>query len=47
MLQHKYIIVMNSKYMNTFESYLKAYEYMEILQRRFPRAQIEIEPYYY
>lgn len=46
LLKSGYIVLMNSKYMNTFKNYTKAYEFMEILQRQFPRAMIEIEPIY-
>ena len=46
MLIPKYIVVMDSKYMKVFTKYTKACEYMRILQRQFPRKEIEIEPYY-
>ena len=46
LLKKGYIVLMNSKYMNTFKDYTKAYDFMESLQRKFPRAIIEIEPIY-
>ena len=46
MLIPNYIVVMNSKYIKKFKSYMKACEYMRILQRQYPRHEIEIERYY-
>ena len=46
MLVSKYLVLMNSKEYQIFTSYMKAYECREILERKFPNAIIEIEPYY-
>lgn len=46
MLIPKYVVTLNGKYMQIFESHVKAYELMQSLQRRFPRAEVDIEPYY-
>lgn len=46
MMIPKYVVVMNSKYMKVFTKYTKAYNFMQILQRQYPRNEIEIEPYY-
>lgn len=45
-MNHLYRVYMNGSYINQFEDYTKAYECREMLERKFPKAIIEIEPYY-
>ena len=39
----KYVVLMNNGYMNSFEKYGDAVELREQLEKRFPKARIEIQ----
>lgn len=39
----KYIVTINGSYLNSFASYSQAYELVEIMQCKFPKAKIIIE----
>ena len=38
----RYVVLLNGKYMNTYRDYSSAVELRERLERKFPKARVEI-----